>query len=97
MTEPDIEPMKPEAKIATLAAPPRYWPTSASARSLKNRPPPVNCRIAPNRMKPITSVPKAFIGMPKDASDEIMKKGITSRNGLWKPLSGSGTWLAKVG
>ncbi len=45
----------------------------------------------------MTSVPKARIGMPKDASDEIMKKGTTSRNGWVKPLSGSGTCSAKVG
>ncbi len=70
ITEPDIDPMKPEAKIETLAAPPRYPPTSPSARSLKNCPPPVRCSTAPKRMKPITTPPKAFIGMPKELSDE---------------------------
>ena len=72
ITEPDIEPMKPEAKIATLAAPPRNEPTSASARSLKNLPPPVCWSTAPNTMKPITRLPKAFIGIPNELSLEIM-------------------------
>ena len=72
ITLPDIEPMKPLAKIATLAGPPRRCPTRPSARLLKKTPPPVNCSAAPNRMKPITRLPNARIGMPKELSDEMM-------------------------
>ena len=45
----------------------------------------------------MTRLPKACIGMPKDASAEIMKKGMTSLKGCVNPLRGSGTFSAKVG
>ena len=38
---PLIDPKRPDEKIATLAGPPRTWPSSAKARSMKKRPAPV--------------------------------------------------------
>ncbi len=72
ITDPDMEPMKPEAKIATLAAPPRNLPTRLKARSLKKMPPPVFCKIAPNKINPITKAPNVRMGIPNELSDEIM-------------------------
>ena len=72
ITEPLIEPSRPDEKIATLAAPPRYWPQSAKAKLMKNSPAPVCCRAMPKIRKPITSSAKARIGMPSMLSDEKM-------------------------
>ena len=63
-TLPLTEPIRPLAKIATLAGPPRTAPNRASARLLKNCAAPVNCSAAPNITKPITSSPKARVGIP---------------------------------
>ena len=64
VTEPDIEPIRPEANTATLAAPPRTWPRSANDISRKNRPAPVNCKVTPKSRNPTTSEAKALIGKP---------------------------------
>jgi hypothetical protein len=68
-TLPLTEPMRPLAKIATLAAPPRTPPNSANAMLLKNGAAPVNCSAAPNITKPITSSPNAWVGMPTTLSE----------------------------
>ncbi len=91
-----MEPMKPEAKIATLAAPPRKSPPKASARSLKKAAPPVRCSTAPKRTKPITRLPKAFMGVPKEASKESMLYAIASQKGDCAPEI-NGMCEAKVG
>ena len=70
ITLPLIEPIRPEAKIATLAGPPRTWPSRAKARFKKNWPPPVYCKATPNSRKPITKPAKARVGMPIKASVE---------------------------
>jgi hypothetical protein len=71
-TLPLMELMKPDAMIATLAAPPRNVPTSPSARSLKKEPAPVCCSAAPKMMKPMTSWPNARIGIPNELSSDTM-------------------------
>ena len=38
---PDMEPKRPEEKIATFAGPPRTWPSRAKAKLMKNCPAPV--------------------------------------------------------
>ncbi len=68
ITLPDMEPIKPEAKIATFAGPPRRLPSSANARFRKNAPPPVYCSATPKTRKPTTMLAKAFIGMPSRLS-----------------------------
>ena len=80
ITEPDIEPMNPEAKMATLAAPPRNPPTRPSARSLKNAPPPVRCSTAPNRMKPMTR-------LPKDLPVQVLKRGTMTTRPQMKTMA----------
>ena len=68
ITEPLIDPIKPEEKIATLAGPPRTLPSRAKARLRKNWPPPVYCSATPKIKNPITRLPKARIGMPSRLS-----------------------------
>ena len=41
ITLPLIDPIKPEAKMATLAGPPRFYPKRAKAKFRKKEPPPV--------------------------------------------------------
>jgi len=48
--EPEIVPIIPEETTATLAGPPRAWPTKPSANSLNSRIMPACSRKAPNRM-----------------------------------------------
>ncbi len=68
ITLPEIEPCSALEMMPTWAAPPRQRPTSANARSLKNRPPPVQLSATPKMMKPTTISAKARIGMPKALS-----------------------------
>ena len=70
MIEPDIMPSRPEAKMQTLAAPPRKVPHSAKARLMKNFPAPVIISAVPNTRKPITVSAKAWIGMPSRLSPD---------------------------
>ena len=63
-TEPLIEPIRPLAKIATFAGPPRICPSRAKARLIKNVPAPVCCKAAPKIRKPITRLAKARMGIP---------------------------------
>jgi hypothetical protein len=67
---PDIMPSRPEAKMPTLAAPPRKVPQSAKARLMKNLPAPVIISAVPNTRKPMTTSAKAWIGMPSRLSVE---------------------------
>ncbi len=48
--EPLIVPMRPDATTATLAGPPRVWPTVPSAKSVKSLIIPACSRNVPNRM-----------------------------------------------
>ena len=77
-TLPETEPIRPLAKIDTLAGPPRTEPNSAKARLLKKCAAPVYCSTAPNITKPITSSPKARIGMPSTLS--LLKRSGTTRS-----------------
>ena len=65
---PDIEPNRPEENTATLAGPPRTWPSVEKARLMKKLPAPVYCSAMPKMMKPNTSEAKARIGMPSRLS-----------------------------
>ena len=70
MIEPDIMPRRPEAKMQTLAAPPRKVPHIAKAMLMKNLPAPVIISAVPNTRKPITVSAKAWIGMPSRLSPD---------------------------
>ena len=69
---PDIMPSRPEAKMQTLAAPPRNVPHSANERLMKNLPAPVIMRAVPNTRNPMTTSANAWIGMPSRLSVESM-------------------------
>ncbi len=64
ITLPLIEPINPLENTATLAGPPRTWPSRENARLMKNLPPPVCCRATPNSRKPITRLANACSGIP---------------------------------
>ena len=70
ITLPLIEPINPDAKIATLAGPPRTYPKREKAKLRKNCPPPVYCSATPNNRNPITKPAKALVGIPINASVE---------------------------
>ena len=70
MIEPDIMPSRPEAKMQTLAAPPRKVPQAANEMLMKNFPAPVIISAVPNTRKPITVSAKAWIGMPSRLSPD---------------------------
>ena len=67
-TLPETEPIRPLAKIDTLAGPPRTRPNIANAMLLKKFAAPVYCSTAPNITKPITRSPNARVGMPSTLS-----------------------------
>ncbi len=84
MTLPDIDPISPEEKMATLAGPPRWWPSSEKARLRKKAPPPVICSATPKTRKPITRLAKAFMGMPRMLSvPKMWKPAVTSGETDW--------------
>ncbi len=86
MTLPDIDPIRPEEKMATFAGPPRRPPSSEKARLRKKAPPPVICSAMPNTRKPITRLAKAFIGMPRMLSvPKMWKPAVTSGATDWPP------------
>ncbi len=64
MTLPLIEPIRPLAKIDTLAGPPRTCPSRAKARLMKKAPPPDFCSTTPKIRKPMTRPAKACSGTP---------------------------------
>ena len=69
---PPTVPSRPEAKMQTLAAPPRNVPHIANAMLMKNFPAPVIISAVPNTRKPITVSAKAWIGMPSRLSPDSM-------------------------
>jgi hypothetical protein len=97
MTLPEIEPCSALEMMPTWAAPPRYRPTSANARSLKKRPPPVKFRATPKTMKPTTISAKARIGIPKADSALAKWKPRVSGSDCGEPLSGLGISSATTG
>ena len=97
MTLPEIDPCSADEMIPTCAAPPRKRPTSAKARSLKKRPPPVKFSATPNTMKPTTISAKARIGMPKADSALAKWKASVSGSDWDEPLSGFGICSATTG
>ena len=66
--EPEIMPVRPEARIAAFAGPPRMRPTSAKARSRKNWPAPAFSSSAPKKTNRKTKLVETLSGMPKIAS-----------------------------
>src|SRR3989304_99969 len=68
MDEPVIVPMKAGATTATLAGPPRVWPTSENATRIRYSPAPVRSRTAPKRTKANTNVDDTPSGVPKSPS-----------------------------
>ena len=66
--DPEINPVKPEAKIAAFAGPPLIFPTSAKAKLRKYLPPPAASSVAPNKTKRKIKLTETLIGIPKIAS-----------------------------
>ena len=66
--DPDIRPVRPEAKIAALAGPPLILPTRANAKFKKYFPPPAASRIAPNNTNKNMKLTDTLIGIPNIAS-----------------------------
>jgi hypothetical protein len=67
---PPTVPSSPEAKMQTLAAPPRKVPQSAKDKLMKNFPAPVIISAVPNTKKPMTVSAKAWSGMPSRLSPD---------------------------
>ncbi len=70
-TLPLSEPIRPLDTIATLAGPPRTWPSNEKARLMKKRPAPVCSSAAPKTTKPKTRLANALMGMPRMLSCDI--------------------------
>ena len=68
MEEPEIAPVMPDARIAALAGPPRYLPTSAKDKSRKYLPAPALSSKAPNSTNRKTKLTETSMGSPKMAS-----------------------------
>ena len=66
--EPEIIPVKPDAKIAAFAGPPRIFPTSANAKFKKYFPPPAASKIDPNKTNRKIKLTETLIGIPNIAS-----------------------------
>src|SRR5699024_528537 len=66
--DPLIEPINPEARVATFAGPPRVWPAMARATSLKSGLLPHSANIAPKRMNKIMYDEETPIAMLKSPS-----------------------------
>jgi len=92
MTLPDRDPKNPEDRIATFAGPPRAWPSSAPARSMKNRPPPETVRATPNKMNPISRSAMTRSGMPMMLSTPSEWLSMVSLNDIWAPQRKPGRW-----
>ena len=66
--EPDIKPVRPDARIAALAGPHLSLPTRAKARFKKYFPPPAASRVAPNNTNKNIKLTDTLIGIPNIAS-----------------------------
>src|SRR3970282_2278876 len=96
-TLPDTEPIRPLAKIATLAGRPRTEPKRANAGRWKKGAAPVNCSPAPNMTKPIASSPKARVGMPSALSLEAKWNDAVDARSRGRPEIGPGMGPADTG
>tara|TARA_B100001179_G_scaffold51574_1_gene34910 strand:+ start:709 stop:969 length:261 start_codon:yes stop_codon:yes gene_type:complete len=66
--DPEIKPVRPEAKIAAFAGPPLILPTNAKAKFKKYFPPPAISKIAPNKTNKNMKLTDTLMGIPKIAS-----------------------------
>ena len=64
---PEIEPNSAEATTEIFAAPPRWRPMAAIARSVKNSPPPVLNKSWPRKMNSSTIVTETLSADPSSA------------------------------
>ena len=66
--DPEIKPVRPDAKIAAFAGPPLIFPTKAKAKLRKYFPPPAASNVAPNKTNKKIKLTETLIGMPNIAS-----------------------------
>ena len=66
--DPEINPVRPDARMAAFAGPPLILPTKANAKLKKYFPPPAVSRIAPNNTNKKIKLTETLIGIPKIAS-----------------------------
>ena len=66
--EPEINPVKPDARIAAFAGHPLIFPTKANAKFKKYFPPYAESKIEPNKTNKKIKLTETLIGIPKIAS-----------------------------